>query len=74
MELLADLDTHSFGTYLQNEYSPRREQIAACYRLGFRINVNMFLESFHNDLKYRSVMVKETLLCHYESVISHYVP
>ncbi len=49
----ADEDTKSFGDYIRQEYGNKKTAIAQCYRMKYRINVNMFLESFHKQLKYR---------------------
>ena len=37
--------------YLKNEYAPKVEQWAVCFRLGTPVNTNMFVESFHCLLK-----------------------
>ncbi len=61
-----DDETKSFSEYIQREYSTKKEAIGKCYRNQYRINVNMYLESFHKQLKYRydisfTVTVKTSL-------------
>ncbi len=62
-----DNETKSFSEYIKREYATKKEAIGKCYRNQYRINVNMYLESFHKQLKYRydifTVPVK-TLLSH----------
>lgn len=41
----------SLKEYLINNYKPRKEKWAACYRKCAGINVNMFIESMHKLLK-----------------------
>ncbi len=48
-----DEDMKSFGEYIRQEYGNKKTAIAQCYRTKYQINVNMFLESFHKQLKYR---------------------
>ena len=39
------------ATYFEREYARRTREWASCFRLGSRVNTNMFLESFHRVLK-----------------------
>ena len=41
----------SFAQYFQKQYAGRTKEWASCFRVGSRINTNMFLESFHRTLK-----------------------
>ncbi len=53
-KFLVDPDTHEFGRYLETHYSHRPKQWAGCYRKGAKLNTNMTVERWHNDLKYYS--------------------
>ena len=37
--------------YFETEYAGRTREWAACFRVGSRANINMFVERFHRTLK-----------------------
>lgn len=45
--------TSSFKKYFECERVPRKHQWAYCFRAGFGINTNMFVEAFHKVFKYQ---------------------
>ena len=51
-QLKATDETDEFEKYFTKFYLSRKEQWAACYRTGSRINSNMYVESFHRLIKY----------------------
>ena len=44
--------TEEFGQYFKNNYVDRRHEWAHCYRQKSTINANMYVEAFHQVLKY----------------------
>ena len=44
-------DTSAFGDFFERQYVERASQWATCYRNSSGINTNMYLESFHKQLK-----------------------
>ena len=50
----SDFETQNFLNYFVKNYNGRKEQWAACYRIGANINTNMAVERSHKDLKYNS--------------------
>ncbi len=48
-----DDEMKSFSQYIHWKYATKKEAIGKCYRNQYRINVNMYLESFYKQLKYR---------------------
>ncbi|XP_026464645.1 uncharacterized protein LOC113367234 [Ctenocephalides felis] len=52
-ELEKDDDAKLFVKYFKKFYYSRATTWAYCYRKGLGINTNMFLESFHNQMKTR---------------------
>lgn len=54
LKFSSDLETQDFVNYFLRNYDNRKEQWAACYRIGANINTNMAVERWHKDLKYNS--------------------
>ncbi|XP_026465873.1 uncharacterized protein LOC113369306 [Ctenocephalides felis] len=52
-ELEEDALTQAFAKYFRKAYCKRTKTWAYCFRKGLGVNTNMFLESFHNQLKSR---------------------
>lgn len=51
-KLQQDPDTAAFYRYFQQYYSNRAHVWAYCYRKNARLNTNMHLEHFHQELKH----------------------
>jgi len=45
--------TASFKKYFEQEWAPRKEQWAYCFKADLGINTNMFVEPFHKVFKYQ---------------------
>ena len=44
--------TEKFGQYFESRYKHRKKQWAACFRKGSVANTNMYVESFHREIKH----------------------
>ena len=50
-DLSSDGKKKDFYDYFKDEWLPKKEHWAYCYRLGLGINTNMFVEAFHRVFK-----------------------